>query len=157
ARSPRWIEWAAPGLCFGSGAAPNRDLQHRDRTARRQPREADMDSDPVPDLSESFPSSLRPGFRAVLGRLPHGAYVRRRSPRDSGFITVGGERLRIPDRLYDPEPDWSWVRSLGSIEQSMVGCLYTRHHDGYVRERALARLVAPDEEWAAPFVIQLLG
>ena len=38
-----------------------------------------------------------------------------------------------------------------------AGYYNTRHHDGYVRERALAHLPPVEEPWMAPFVIQLLG
>jgi len=39
----------------------------------------------------------------------------------------------------------------------MLDCLYTRHHDGYVRERRLERVVGLAEPWVAPFVVQLVG
>lgn len=38
-----------------------------------------------------------------------------------------------------------------------IACLYTRHHDGFVRQRALQRVLASDETWTIPFVVQLLG
>jgi hypothetical protein len=115
-----------------------------------------MESEPTRDLSEAFPNHLRPTVRTVLGMLPDGTHVQS-SPDDIGVITLSGDRLRIPARIYDPEPDWSLVRSLGSVEQSIVACLYTRHHDGHVRERALTHISRFDEAWVAPFIIQLLG
>ncbi|MES2265095.1 MAG: hypothetical protein V4724_41895 [Pseudomonadota bacterium] len=33
----------------------------------------------------------------------------------------------------------------------------TRHYDGFLREQCLRRLLAVEEKWVAPFVIQLLG
>jgi hypothetical protein len=116
-----------------------------------------MESDQTPDLSEAFPRSLRSSVRVVLGTLLDGAHLQQRSPDDIGIITLGGDQLRIPARIYNPEPDWTWVRSLGPIEQSIVACMYTRHHDGHVRERALAHISTLNEAWVAPFVIQLLG
>ena len=91
----------------------------------------------------------------VLGALLDDG--QQRSPDDIGIVAVGGDQLRIPARIYNAEPDWASVRSLGPVEQSIVACLYTRHHDGRVRERALAHISNLNEAWVAPFVIQLLG
>ncbi|MFD0743142.1 hypothetical protein ACFQ1L_16165 [Phytohabitans flavus] len=38
-----------------------------------------------------------------------------------------------------------------------MACLYTRHHDGYVRQRHLEAIVGKAKTWVAPFVVQLLG
>jgi hypothetical protein len=108
-----------------------------------------------PDLSEAFPARLRPHVRTVLAVLP--ASAQPRSDDDIGTITLDGEPLRIPARLYHPEPDWGAIDSLPAIEQSIAACLYTRHHDGHVRQRALERVTTMDDTWVAPFVLQLLG
>jgi hypothetical protein len=39
----------------------------------------------------------------------------------------------------------------------VVRCIYTRHHDGFVRRRHLERLLEAEVEWTGPFVFQLLG
>lgn len=39
----------------------------------------------------------------------------------------------------------------------MYACLLTRHHDGYVRQRYLERILSVAEPWVAPFVLQLTG
>lgn len=35
--------------------------------------------------------------------------------------------------------------------------LYTRHHDGHVRQRHLARIIEVTDSWIVPFVVQLIG
>jgi len=107
-----------------------------------------------PDLTEAFPESLRSHVREVLAVLPT---PQPRRPDDIGAITLHGKPLRIPARVYHPEPDWREIDSLPAIEQLIAACLYTRHHDGYVRQRALERAITIDEVWVAPFVLQLLG
>jgi hypothetical protein len=108
-----------------------------------------------PDLTEAFPESLRSHVREVLAVLPTSAQPR--SPDDIGAITLHGKPLRIPARIYHPEPDWREIDSLPAVEQLIAACLYTRHHDGYVRQRALERAITIDETWVAPFVLQFLG
>jgi hypothetical protein len=108
-----------------------------------------------PDLTEAFPESLRSHVREVLAVLPTSGQPR--SPDDIGAITLHGKPLRIPARIYRPEPEWREIDSLPAVEQLIAACLYTRHHDGYVRQRALERAITIDETWVAPFVLQFLG
>jgi hypothetical protein len=78
--------------------------------------------------------------------LPHGHFV----------VDVTGERLTIPTRIYNDEPDgqqndWTPTHRL------VAHCLYTRHHDGRVRERHALRIVRDLTPWVLPFVVQLVG
>ena len=43
------------------------------------------------------------------------------------------------------------------VHNSIVDCLYTRHHDVRVRQRRLERILGLAEPWVAPFVVQLIG
>ena len=115
-----------------------------------------MEAAPIPpDLVEAFPESLHSHVRAVLAVIPGTAQPR--SAADIGSITLNGRPLRIPARIYLPEPDWREIDSLAAVERSIAACLYTLHHDGHVRQRALERVATLDQMWAAPFVLQLLG
>src|SRR5262245_48570015 len=116
-----------------------------------------MERNQAPDLTEAFPERLAQSVRAVLEATSQEPSTQQRSPDDIGVIRLQGQPLLIPTRIYNPEPDWALVRLLGGIEQSVAACLFTRHHNGRVRERALAQLPVSDEPWVAPFVIQLLG
>ncbi len=39
----------------------------------------------------------------------------------------------------------------------ILDCLLTRHHDGFVRQRAASRILPADRPWVAPFVVHLIG
>src|SRR5690348_8275158 len=99
-----------------------------------------MASNQTPELTQAFPEHLRRSVLAVLEAIPDGPSAAGRSPDDIGVIALNCDPLRIPGRIYIPEPDWFLVRSLGDLEQSIAACLYTRHHNGHVRERALAHI-----------------
>ena len=43
------------------------------------------------------------------------------------------------------------------LVQAILSCVYSRHHDGYVREKYLRRLLTLTHPWVAPFVFQLVG
>ena len=51
-----------------------------------------------------------------------------------GFsVTIDGETVTIPDRIYNEEPRDS--TALTERQCDVLGCLYTRHNDGFVRQR----------------------
>jgi hypothetical protein len=74
-----------------------------------------------------------------------------------GPLSIEGETVFIPYRIYAPE----LVASRGPIAseetKDVIACAYTRHSDGFVRERALRGMGHLDRPWVVPFVVQLLG
>lgn len=107
-------------------------------------------------LAEAFPESLREHALRVVAVLP--APTHQPDAQDTiGPITIGGRPIHIPFRIYSAELVASVCASLTPLEQSIAACLYTRHHDGHVRQRALKHALGIDAVWATPFVLQLLG
>ena len=111
--------------------------------------------DQLPNLNEAFPLRLQADVDAALTIMPMSDIPR--SPDDVGPVTVGGQSLRIPSRIYNPEPDASAIAFLSEEQQQILACLYTRHHDGHVRQRVLEQVLKSNQAWVAPFVVQLLG
>jgi len=72
-------------------------------------------------------------------------------------VEVQGEEVAIPYRIYSEEPSADLQRPLTPTQQVILHCLYTRHNDGLVRQRHLEQVVASDEPWVVPFVMQLAG
>src|SRR5262245_9654046 len=111
--------------------------------------------DESPTLAQAFPSSVRTHVEAVWSIIPATALTP--SSNDIGPVTLNGETLRIPARIYNREPNFLAVARLSKTARQVLACIYTRHHNGYVRQRALERLIESDHPWATPFVVQLLG
>ncbi len=81
-----------------------------------------------------------------------------RLPWSTAFIvTVYDEVLSIPGRIYNPEVPADALAELTPVQRTMLHCLYTRHHDGYVRQRHLASVITSPEPWVAPYVVELIG
>jgi len=74
-----------------------------------------------------------------------------------GPLLVAGESIVIPYRIYSPEPTTAAKQTLSGEAAVVLACAYSRHNDGFVRERALRQFVLEDRPWIVPFVIQLLG
>ena len=77
--------------------------------------------------------------------------------RRGSTVQIDGESLVIPCRVYNPEPADRAVASLPDLQQVILHCIYTRHHDGFVRQKHLEHAVRPDYPWVAPFIVQLVG
>jgi hypothetical protein len=101
----------------------------------------------------SFPASLADDVRTVLDVVPPGP--------DHGFlvdqrVVIEGESIGILSRLYRPEPTEAALAALAPRPRLIARCLYSRHHDGHVRERHLRRIEG-DEPWLPHFVLLLVG
>jgi hypothetical protein len=72
-------------------------------------------------------------------------------------VRVGGEQLLIPYRIYQPEPEREALAGLSSRQRVITACLYTRHHDGRVRQRNLERIITETSPWTVPYVVRLAG
>lgn len=110
----------------------------------------------VERIAAAFPSQLAADVAAVCAVVPP-ATTQRPTPADIGAITLAGERLRIPQRIYWAEPTENAARSLRERERLILSAIYSRHHDGFVRERALREVIRSREQFVQPFIVQLLG
>jgi hypothetical protein len=122
-------------------------------------------------LVRAFPSVLADDVRVVAGILPFEEreilagvetvrwvdnFVSTINPQEI-IVDVGGDTIRLPYRVYFKEPQLAQVESLTPVQQSILHCIYLRHHDGYIRQKHLESLTSISENFVRPFVIQLLG
>jgi hypothetical protein len=99
-----------------------------------------------------FPEALPSRSGRPCGALPRAPLT----PAGQFDVEVAGERLTIPDRIYqteDPDRYEDWPAN----QRLMADCLYTRHHDGRVRERHARLIVENLSPWVVPFVVHLVG
>jgi hypothetical protein len=103
-------------------------------------------------LVAAFPTALREHVLAALETFPEPEH-----PAAGGFsVRVAGELVTIPYRLYH-SPNQIKTEHLTDLEKEIVDCLLTRHHDGFVRQQHLERIIRSGNPWVPPFVVQLLG
>ncbi|MEU4474209.1 hypothetical protein [Micromonospora sp. NPDC023888] len=104
-------------------------------------------------LEAAFPRHLGDDVRKALAVLPPAPHARTSPFR----VLVDGEPVLIPSRIYLDEPSVAAEAALSATHRAVLDCLYTRHHDGRVRQRRLERVVGLFQPWVAPFVVQLVG
>lgn len=104
-------------------------------------------------IAATFPANVKPDLDTVLSRLrpsPFGGL-------DEGeTVLIKGEPVRLLSRFYSPEPTDVEVAGLSERQRQILACLYSWHHDGFVRERWMAGLRG-DEAWLPLYVFRLVG
>jgi hypothetical protein len=120
------------------------------------------------NLAKAFPRALRADALRVVAAMPRvGPGCPKptpdpiqRTPHVERPLSVGGEPVHIPSRIYhDPmsPSDVLTAISLTPVQRTILACLYTRHHHGHVRQRWLRTIASATEPWVAPFVVNLVG
>lgn len=106
------------------------------------------------ELQSAFPSSLALPVSRVTARLElPGVHA----PVGALQAVVDGETLTIPGRVYFDPGCLVEAQALPPTERLILLCVFSRHHDGHVREECLRAIVGNPEPWVAPFVVQLVG
>ncbi len=103
-------------------------------------------------MTSAFPPQLAPHARQVAEALPPSRF----GPVGQWSATLDGGPVTIPRRIY-ADPIGSVARTWDPTARLLASCLYTRHHDGYVRQQNLRRITGSLEPWVLPFVVHLVG
>ena len=77
-------------------------------------------------------------------------------PSNRFSVCVGDEVVSIPYRIYYDPPVLQTIKLTG-LESELLDCLFTRHHDGFVRQKHLAQIIRSRDIWIPCFVVQLVG
>lgn len=104
-------------------------------------------------LTKAFPSALARDAESASSIIP----IATLAPIGEFTVRVGHEYLVVPSRFYNEEPRAEEIRFLNERQQLLLHAFYTRHHDGYVRQRHLQAAVGSVEPWVPPYVISLIG
>jgi len=108
----------------------------------------------IPDPSMAFPRALAPLAMRIAAELAPDA---RQGALGAFDVCVDGEILAIPVRVYYLPARLMHASEAPGDAGLVALCLGTRHHDGFVREACLARLLDARRDWIVPFVVQLVG
>lgn len=72
-------------------------------------------------------------------------------------VSVNNDILNIPGRIYFSAPSEAVFNTLNDQDQLIVACWFSRHHNGYVRERFLRLIPQFDQAWVIAYVMTLCG
>ncbi len=106
-------------------------------------------------LRAAFPSAATADLNLALGIIDEDRLGP--SEQDIGPVVVNGETLHIPARIHSRNPGPRSIAALTAPARTIVHCLFTRHHDGHVREAHLREVISSPHDWVPPYVVQILG
>jgi hypothetical protein len=115
-------------------------------------------------LKKAFPSYLQEDIDIII-KNTRAISLLKTYPVNTFEVFIDKEKIDIPVRhcLDEIQPANLLKRILSrkfvltNVQQNIVDCFYTRHCNGYIRERYLKEIVQLDYEWVVLYVIQLLG
>lgn len=103
-------------------------------------------------ILKAFPSELRSVLQGLSLQFESWDI------RGERVVRLNGECLSIPYRVYKQRPRRLEYRQDTELEHLMLCCLYTRHHDGFIRHAMLKKLmVHPLQDFMLPYIFLLLG
>ena len=87
------------------------------------------------ELANAFPLAIRQDALVAISALSENRF----SSRWQTFsLHLGHELLALPQRIYYVPPVLQTLR-LNTLQMEILGCLFTRHHDGFVRQTHLGK------------------
>lgn len=113
----------------------------------------------IVNLKNSFPAKLKDDVEVVLNNISKQSDISTTLPITVNSITtykLENENIDILYRMYYEELDGDIIKELTNTQYKILCCIYTRHHNGYIREKYLNELLELNiEEWEIPFIIKL--
>lgn len=111
-------------------------------------------ADQIQVIAGGFPAAMHDAVAAACDVLPNADHA----SLGSNEVFLGGESLCIPYRVYMEEPtEQDLTRIDGNLGHQILHCIYSRHHDGFVRQRHVEAIVGLPHPWVVPYVVQLIG
>lgn len=103
------------------------------------------------ELGFAFPAMVRNDVIELRSALPHPLLTAYAFP-----VFVSAELVQIPYRIYHDVTQIDRTR-FNDKQIEFLDCLLTRHHNGFIREEHLRKILSNNHPWVPPFVVQLAG
>jgi|GEM_PF-132810 len=106
-------------------------------------------------LEKGFPKTIAQDVSAVFQIIPKRKKAYGLSEQ---FVTyrIQNDEIEIPYRVYWDEPKDEDLESLSPRQLMILHCIYSRSHDGYIRQKHIESIVSGDyPDWAIPYVVKI--
>ena len=119
-------------------------------------------------LIYAFPFRIKRELEKVIDILPFDEHhttnyynqeyaVSQLLSKDNFVVDVDKEKIQIPYRVYLNKPQHEKIKQLNQTQKDIFNCIYSRHHNGRIRQESLENLNNRYSYWITPYRIQLLG
>ena len=100
------------------------------------------------EIVQAFPETLSAAVDVMVRKLRASVTYKDAT---IGPVLVRGEMVRIPYRIYTSESSPLQVYGSMELERTLLACVLSRNHDGFVRQGQVERLVGTTAPWVPPF------
>lgn len=107
-------------------------------------------------LLDAFPKKLENDIKVVFEIIYFNTEL---CTIDTFDIQIDEETIHIPSRIYCEEPNEIEEIKITHLQRQILNCFFTRHHNGYVRQKRLRQIFTKGsiEKWMIPYILQLAG
>lgn len=109
-------------------------------------------------FEQAFPETCREDLQDVLRILPTTTGSSISISDSSDYITynLSDYFVQFPYRMYLEEPKEERIQSLSDTQKLILACIYTRSHDGYIRQKYVKQILDIDfPAWCIPYIVKL--
>jgi len=105
-------------------------------------------------IEQAFPSKISEEVKSIFEK--HSIKTIYETPRFFK-VSVKDEELKIPYRIYYDDKILANLNEFTQVQQNILNCLYSRHHDGFVRQKCISKIITSKHSWTIPFIIQVIS
>ncbi len=103
---------------------------------------------------DAFPSAVS---NVLKSHITESMLKSEHESQGSFIVLLHGEKINIPYRVYSDVLKFSGADEVSMLLEKALNAFYTRHHDGFVREKALKSIIRHDDYWLIPYKIRLIS
>ena len=73
--------------------------------------------------------------------------------KESEQVMIDSEKINTKTRIYFDEPDIKEEEKLNTMQKTILDCIYAYHHNGYIREKRVKKLLKSNHYFVIPFLL----
>ena len=107
---------------------------------------------------DGFPSCLIETVQKLTGQIPLKTYnnVNVYETEEKITYSLSGQSIHFPYRIYIQEMENEVFLKMSDKQKMIIGCIYSRSCDGFVREKHIRNLLSMDyPEWVIPYIFKV--
>ena len=105
-------------------------------------------------IQKAFPIEIREEVNSLLMKF---SVETKHSTIRFESVVIGQEKIEIPSRIYYNPPYSLTDSKFKQVEKEIINCIFSRHNDGYIRQKAILNIIGSDNNWTVPYIVRIIG
>lgn len=107
---------------------------------------------------DGFPLYLKETVQKLTEELPFKTYnnISHYQTEERITYSLNGQSISFPYRIYIHEMEYEVFSKMSDKEKMIISCIYSRSHNGFIREKHIRNLLSMDyPEWVIPYIFKV--